>query len=149
MEEPTIEKEPKKPESNQKKSASLIDSARERLESIPVQTILDRVRKELTVAMDVLGRGTERAKEQTVLMSKQARVQYDIYLLNNTLHKHLAELGGRVYELQKKHSKTLGLTDKKAIDAIEKIGDVENQIDALKAKARTLKKVKKTGKSNA
>ena len=143
MEQPTIEKEPEKTTSPQKKGADFLKTARERLESIPVQPIWERVRKEVNVAMQALGRGTERAKKQTVLMGKQAKLQYDVYLQHHSLQKKLAELGGRTYDLFKKDAKGLGLSDKKAVEMIGQIGDLEKKIETLKAKAKALKKTQK------
>ena len=125
------------------RTAELLKTARQRFESIPFQPMLDRVRKELKVAMNTLERGTERAKEQTVLVSKQAKLQYEVYLNHNNLQKFLASLGGRVYDLNKQDPGSLHLTDPKAADLISKISDLEKKIETSKEKIQSLQASKR------
>jgi hypothetical protein len=149
--------EPNKPETEKTekkeqpsgKATDLFKSAMKQIESIPFQPMWDKASQEMKVALKALEKGTERAKKETIKLSNQARVQYDIYIENNELQKRMAALGERAYSLSKKSPDQPVSKDARASEMIKKIAEIEKKIGHLKAKARSLKssgsKASKTG----
>lgn len=138
MEEPNNpDNEKKAPDSN--KAGDIFRSAMKRIESIPFQPVWDRAREEMKVALKALEKGTERAKKETVKVSHQARIQYEIFLQNHELQKKMTALGERTYALSKKDPGTPASEDNKSVEIMKKIGLIEKKIAAFKTKARSLK----------
>jgi len=136
--------ETNKPESEKEpetgtKSGDIFKSAMKRIESIPFQPMWDKAREEMKVALKALEKGTERAKKETVKLSNQARLQYEIYLQNHELQKRMTSLGERIYSLSKKDPDVPASEDNKAADMMKKIGEIEKKVAALKTKAKSLK----------
>ena len=138
MDEPNKQETEKKPQPDAKKR-NIFKSAMKRIESIPFQPMWDRATEEMKVALKALEKGTERAKKETVKLSNQARVQYDIYIENHELQKRLTALGQRVYSLSRKDPGVPALKDKKAAEMMKKIREIEKKIAGLKTKAKSLK----------
>ena len=122
------------------KSSELFKTGRQKLESIEFQPILNKVKKGLKIAFESIEKGTEKAAEKTVEVSKQAKIQYSIYTHHNQLQKSLAELGGRIYDLTKENRKLFTPPDSKALDLLAKISDIERKISDLEEKTKSIKK---------
>ena len=122
------------------KSTELLKTSKEKFDRIEFQPILDKVKKGLKAAVDVLEKGTKKAAEKTSVMSKQAGLQYTMYLHHHQLQKTLAELGGRVYDLTKENRKIFTPPDSQAMDIIAKITELEKKISATEERSHSLGK---------
>ena len=121
-----------------KKVKELLETGKKKLDDL--DSVWGKTKKELQAAMKVIEKGTEKAAEKTISLGKQAGFQSQVYLNQMKLQKALAELGGRVFFLTRRHSKSLDLEDKKALKMIKKITEMDKEIQELK------KNVKSAGK---
>ena len=122
-----------------KKTKELLHTGREKIGQIPFHSIWDQLKKEVKVTVEAIGKGTEKAAGKTVIMSKQARIQYEVYSNQLKLRNSFAELGGRIYDLLKTSSPALILQDPQASPIIEKIAEFDEKILKLKENAKVLK----------
>ena len=82
-------------------------------------------------------------------MGQQAGIQYNIYLEHSKLQKHLTALGGRVYDLYRQDAEGLRLHDVDLIDRLERISNLEEKINSLKEKVKSIGITQSTKKTKA
>ncbi|HEX9758144.1 MAG TPA: hypothetical protein VGB26_10145 [Nitrospiria bacterium] len=134
------EEKPSEPEhwDMKKKAKELLQTGKRKLDDL--DSVWGKTKKELQAAMKVIEKGTEKAAEKTISLGKQAGFQSQVYLNQMKLQKSFAELGGRVYFLMRRHSKSLDLEDKKALGMIKKITEMDKNIQELKENVKSSRK---------
>lgn len=94
------------------------------------------LQKGLKEGVEAVKEGSAAVKKKAEDLSSEAQKQYKIFNMKAEVHKHIAELGGRVYDL---HSKTKTPAANKGVQTIiSKIKKIEIQL----AKLETGKKAK-------
>ncbi len=122
-----------------KKAKGLLKTGREKFDEIDLQPIWKRVKTELDRAVDVVGKGTERAADKAMNLASRAGVEYQIFEYHRKLEKLLAELGGRAYDLAKRNPSALSGTDAEITRMVGKISEMEKKIAGLEDEAQALK----------
>src|SRR4030067_3530917 len=94
-----------------KKAQGLLKTGREKFDEIDFQPIWKKVKTGLDRAVDVVGKGTERAADKAMNLASRAGVEDQLFEYHRKLEKLLAELGGRAYDLAKRNPPALSAAD--------------------------------------
>jgi hypothetical protein len=122
-----------------KKAKGLLKTGREKFDEMDLQPIWKRVKAGLDRAVDVVGKGTERAADKAMNLASRAGVEYQLFEYHRKLEKLLAELGGRAYDLAKRNPPALSGTDAETTRMVGKISEMEKKIAVLEDEAQALK----------
>jgi hypothetical protein len=122
-----------------KKAKGLLKTGREKFDEMDLQPIWKRVKAGLDSAVDVVGKGTERAADKAMNLASRAGVEYQLFEYHRKLEKLLAELGGRAYDLAKRNPPALSGTDAEITRMVGKISEMEKKIAVLEDEAQALK----------
>jgi type III secretion system FlhB-like substrate exporter len=123
-----------------KTAKGLLKTGREKFDEMDLQPIWKKVKTGLDRAVDVVGKGTERAADKAMNLASRAGVEYQLFEYHRKLEKLLAELGGRAYDLAKRTPPALSAADAEITRMVGKITEMEKKIAVLEDEAETLKK---------
>ena len=100
-------------------------------------SLWEKVRKNLVEWYDV-------AYEKTDELARIGKKRIEMAGINRTIEKHLAELGGRVYDLIEQQQQQTGIAqDEKVADLIEEIKRIEEQLHQKEEEIERIKEEKK------
>jgi len=122
-----------------KKARGLLKTGREKFDEIDFQPIWKKVKTGLDRAVDVVGKGTERAADKAMNLASRAGVEYQLFEYHRKLEKLLAELGGRAYDLARRNPPALGAMDPDITRMVGRISEMEKKIAVLEDEAQALK----------
>jgi len=121
------------------KAKGLLKTGREKFDQIDLQPTWKRVKAGLERAVDVVGKGTERAADKAMNLASRAGVEYQLFEYHRKLEKLLAELGGRAYDLAKRNPPVLNAADAEITRLVGRISEMEKKIAGLEDEAQVLK----------
>ena len=102
-----------------------------------MDTLWDKVKKNLVEWYDV-------AYEKTDELARVGKKKIEIAGVNRTIEKHLAELGGRIYDIMDSKKKNIVIReDEKALDLVKEIKKLEKQLHQKEREIEAIKKEKK------
>jgi len=104
------------------------------------------LQKEIKAGVTMVKEGAAVVKKKAGELTEEGKNRYKIFELKNEVHKWIAELGGKVYELSSKVSNPK--TDKTVKSIITRIRKLESQISKLEGKSKIVPK-KKSAKLTA
>jgi hypothetical protein len=96
------------------------------------QKIKGDLRKGIKEGITVVKEGAAAVKEKVEELTEEGKKQYNMFLLKTKVHREIAELGGRVYDLSVKLKNPM--VDKKVKALIARIKKLEAQVTRLEGK---------------
>jgi hypothetical protein len=93
------------------------------------QRIKKDLEKGVKSGVSIIKEGAQGAKEKVEELSEEAKIQYEISVLESKVHTWMTELGGRVYEVS--HSLKNPMLDTKVKMMVTRISKLQARIEKL------------------